>query len=116
MNHVTITIPPTEYENLTICIAIPDLAHVRAFSDQLHSAGKPWAGLFQGWDGEYIPSDPTPPPGSKMTFTPAEFVLGDSRVWFFGRMWETGDDQPPSETYNGPAAENGIAVDKVVYA
>jgi len=108
MKHATITIPPTEYENLTICVAIPDLAHVRAFSDQLHSAGKPWAGLFQGWDGEYIPSDPTAPPGSKMTFTPAEFVLGDSRVWFFGRMWEYGDDQPPSETCNGPAAEFAI--------
>ena len=114
MKHATITIPPTEYENLTLCVAVPELAHVRAFSDELHAVGKPWAGIFQGWDGEYIPSDPAPPPGSKMTFTPAEFVLGDSRAWFFGRMWEYGDDQPPSETCNGPAAGQGQMVDDLV--
>lgn len=116
MRHTTITIPPTEYEDLTICVAIPDLAQVRAFSDQLHQAGKPWSGLFQGWDGEYIPSNPTQPPGSKMTFTPAEFVLGDSRVWFFGRMWEDGDDYIPTETCNGPAAEQELVVDLQVFA
>jgi hypothetical protein len=77
-------------------------------------SGATWVGYFQGWDGEYIPSDPTPPPGSKMTFTPAEFVLGDSRVWFFGRMWEAGDDQPPSETCNGPAAGQAVGVEKAV--
>ncbi|MEZ4614748.1 MAG: hypothetical protein R2867_04420 [Caldilineaceae bacterium] len=82
MKQTTVTIPPTEYEDLTICVAIPDLEDVRTFSDQLHAVGKPWVGFFQGWDGEYLPSEPTPPPGSKMTFTPAEFVLGDSRVWF----------------------------------
>lgn len=106
MKFATITIPPIEYEDLTICVAIPDLIQVRAFSDQLHAVGKPWSGLFQGWDGEYIPSSEVSPPGSKMTFTPAEFVLGDSRVWFFGRMWEYGNDQPPSETCNGPAAQS----------
>lgn len=116
MKHATITIPPTEYEDLTICVAIPDLAQVRAFSDKLHKIGRPWAGLFQGWDGEYIPSDPTPPPGSKMTFTPAEFVLGDSRVWFFGRMWEAGDDQQPTETCNGPAVEQKVQTNIRVYA
>ena len=61
MKHATITIPPTEYENLTICVAVPELTDVRAFSDKLHAAGKPWAGIFQGWDGEYIPSDPARP-------------------------------------------------------
>jgi hypothetical protein len=112
----TITIPPTEYEDLTICVAIPDLEDVRAFSDRLHAAGKPWGGIFQGWDGEYLPSEPTSPPGSKMTFTPAEFVLGDSRVWFFGRMWENGDEQLPTETCNGPAAQETVACDGLVYA
>ncbi len=116
MKHTTITIPPTEFENLTICVAIPDTADVRAFSDKLHAAREPWVGIFQGWDGEYIPCDPAPPPGSKMTFTPAEFVLGDSRVWFFGRMWEYGDDEPPSETCNGPAAEELNPIDEPVYA
>ncbi len=116
MKHTTITIPPTEYEDLTICVAIPDLAQVRAFSDKLHMAGKPWSGFFQGWDGEYIPSDPTPPPGSKMTFTPAEFVLGDSRVWFFGRMWEDGNYQLPTETCNGPAVDQKTTMDALVYA
>ena len=116
MKYATITIPPTEYEDLTICVAIPDLAQVRTFSDQLHVAGKPWAGLFQGWDGEYIPSDPTPPLGSKMTFTPADFFLRDSRVWCFGRMWVDGDDQPPSETCTEPAVAQEIEVDRAVSA
>ncbi len=116
MKHATVTIPPSEYEDLTICVAIPDLAQVRTFSDQLHAAGKPWVGFFQGWDGEYIPTDPTPPLGSKMTFTPAEFVLGDSRVWFFGRMWEDGDDHPPSETCNGPAVDKVVSADALVLA
>lgn len=111
MKLTTVTIPPTEYEELTICVAVPDLAKVRSFSDRLHAAGQPWSGIFQGWDGEYVPSDSIPPVDSKMTFTPAEFVLGDSRVWFFGRMWEYGDDQPPSETQNGPATEQNIEVD-----
>jgi len=112
MKQATITLPLIEDEDLTICVAVPDLAQVRAFSDRLHAAGKPWTGFFQGWDGEYIPADPTPPLGSKMTFTPAEFVLGDSRVWFFGRMWEYGNDQPPSETCNGPAAEKVAEAEK----
>ncbi len=116
MKSITVTIPPTEYEDLTICVVTPDLDEVREFSDKLHAAGKPWAGLFQGWDGEYLPSEPTPPPGSKMTFTPAEFVLGDSRVWFFGRMWENGDNQPPAETCNGPAAQNSVVCDVLAYA
>lgn len=116
MKYSTITIPPIEYEDLTICVAIPDLEDVRTFSDQLHAAGKPWVGLFQGWDAEYLPSEPTPPPGSKMTFTPAEFVLSDSRVWFFGRMWENGDEQPPAETCNGPAAQGTVKHNVLVYA
>ncbi len=116
MRHTTITIPPTEHENLIICVAIPDLAEVRAFSDQLHAASQPWAGLFQGWDGEYTPSVPVAPPGSRMTFTPAEFVLGDSRAWFFGRMWEAGDDQPPSESCNGPAAGQAVDTNTLLYA
>ncbi len=32
-----------------------------------------------------------------MTFTPAEFWMGDSSVWGFSMMWEYGDDKPPSE-------------------
>lgn len=115
MKYATITIPPIQYEELTICVGIPDLAQVRAFSDHLHATGKVWIGCFQGWDGEYIPSDPTPPPGSKMTFTPAEFVLGDSRVWFFGRMWEYGDAEPPSESCNGPVAGQDASVEPMVY-
>jgi hypothetical protein len=110
MKRATVRIAPFKYEDLTICVALPDLAQVRAFSDALHKKGEPWSGCFLGWDGEYIPSDPTPPPYSKMSFTPAEFVLGDSRVWFFGRMWEHGDGHPPSETCNGPATENRLEV------
>ena len=32
-----------------------------------------------------------------MTWTPAEFWIGDATIWGFSMMWEDGDDQAPSE-------------------
>jgi len=32
-----------------------------------------------------------------MTFTPADFCIGESDIWFFSMMWEQGGDQPPVE-------------------
>ena len=33
-----------------------------------------------------------------MTFTPADFWIGDGAIWFFALLWENGNDQAPVET------------------
>ncbi len=63
----------------------------------LHRKGKAWHGDTFGWDAEYKPTRSEPPLDSKMTFTPADFLIGESGIWFFSVMWEHGDDQPPVE-------------------
>jgi hypothetical protein len=32
-----------------------------------------------------------------LPFTPADFCIGESGVWFFSLMWEHGKDAPPVE-------------------
>jgi len=32
-----------------------------------------------------------------MTFTPADFCIGESGIWFFSMMWERGKDAKPIE-------------------
>jgi hypothetical protein len=32
-----------------------------------------------------------------MTFTPADFCLGESGIWFFSMMWEHGAEATPVE-------------------
>jgi hypothetical protein len=32
-----------------------------------------------------------------LTFTPAEFCIGESGVWFFSLMWEKGTSATPTE-------------------
>jgi hypothetical protein len=32
-----------------------------------------------------------------MTFTPADFWIGESGIWFFALMWENGKDKDPVE-------------------
>ena len=81
-------------------IVVPDLREVRQFAHQLHKSGKVWAGEFQGWQAEYYPEQAEPPLDSRMTFTPAEFCIGESDIWFFSMMWEHGSDQPPVEFLN----------------
>jgi len=34
---------------------------------------------------------------SKMTFTPADFCIGESGIWFFSIMWENGRNYAPNE-------------------
>lgn len=80
-----------------IPILIPDLDDVRALSDDLHAAGIAWAGEAFGWSAEYNPEEAHPPLDSAMTFTPADFCIGESGVWFFSRQWEKGREQPPVE-------------------
>lgn len=77
--------------SLTIPIAIPDKEQVRAFAESLHSKGEPWSGEVFGWEAEYIPH-------RSETETPAMFSIGDSRIWFYGLMWELDDD--PTETHH----------------
>jgi hypothetical protein len=41
----------------------------------------PWKGEAFGWQAEYNPERPEPPLDSKMTFTPADFCIGESGIW-----------------------------------
>ena len=85
-------------ENVPIVpIVIPDLDEVREFAAKLHADGKPWKGEAFGWQAEYNPQRPDPPLDSKMTFTPADFCIGESGIWFFSLMWEHGKDKDPVE-------------------
>ena len=79
-------------------VFIPDQDELRAFANHLHALNKAWQGEAFGWDAVYNPSSSKPPPDSKMTFTPADFSIGDGAIWFFALMWEDGDDKPPTET------------------
>ncbi len=78
-------------------LVIPELNEVRGFAARLHAEGKPWHCEAFGWPAEYNPERSEPPLDSKMTFTPADFCIGESGIWFFSLMWERGRDQEPSE-------------------
>lgn len=78
-------------------IVIPDLNEVREFAKKLHAAGKTWKGEAFRWSAEYEPERPEPPLDSRMTFTPADFSIGESGIWFFSMMWEHGKDKDAVE-------------------
>ena len=78
-------------------IVVPDLDEVRAFAAKLHAEGKAWSGEAFGWQAEYNPERPEPPLDSRMTFTPADFCIGEHGIWFFSLMWEYGHDAAPVE-------------------
>jgi len=80
-----------------IPVVIPDLEKVREFAYQLHTKGKAWRGEAFGWQAEYNPQREEPPLDSKMKFTPADFCIGESNIWFFSLMWEEGKDSEPVE-------------------
>lgn len=80
-----------------IPIFVPDIDEVRRFAAKLHTEGKPWKGVAFGWPAEYNPERPEPPLDSKMTFTPADFCIGESGIWFFSLAWEHGHDAEPAE-------------------
>ena len=82
---------------MIVPIVIPRLDDVRQFADRLHAQGKPWKGEAFGWPAEYHPERAEPPLDSAMQFTPADFCIGESSVWFFSLMWEHGCDAPPVE-------------------
>lgn len=78
-------------------IVIPDLSEVRAFADHLHATGKRWQGELFGRPAEYTPESRKKPRDSKMRFTPADFWIGESGIWFFSLMWEHGKNKEPVE-------------------
>lgn len=81
----------------SIPVIIPDLAELRKFAAAIHAAGKFWQGDAFGWHAEYHPERAESPIDSKMKFTPADFCVGESSVWFFSLMWEHGSDAAPVE-------------------
>jgi hypothetical protein len=82
---------------LVVPVVIPDLDKVREFAYKLHRESNTWEGEAFGWQAEYHAERPEPPLDSKMTFTPADFYIGESGVWFFSMMWERGEDAEPVE-------------------
>lgn len=92
---VKVTIDP-EFTPI-IPVFVPNLEAVRALASELHVQKTDWQGTVFGWEGEYHASRAEQPEFSKMTFTPAEFWIGDATIWGFSMMWEDGDDQPASE-------------------
>lgn len=78
-------------------ITLPNLDEVRAFAATIHARGEEWKGEAFGWQAEYAPERPEAPLDSKMTFTPADFCIGESGIWFFSMMWERGRDAAPVE-------------------
>ena len=78
-------------------LLVPNLREVQSFAQHLHETGKPWSGEIFGWPAEYTPQSRKKPPGSKMTFTPADFWIGESGIWFYSLMWEHGKAEPPVE-------------------
>lgn len=78
-------------------VVIPDLSEVRAFAGHLHATGKHWQGEIFGWSAEYTPESRRKPADSKMRFTPADFWIGESGIWFYSLMWEHGKNKEPVE-------------------
>ncbi|MBI3119739.1 MAG: hypothetical protein HYZ00_13680 [Candidatus Hydrogenedentes bacterium] len=77
-------------ETALLPLAIPDLAEVEGFAKHLHALGRAWKGEIFGWPAEYTPERRKKPAGSKMPFTPADFRIGESGIWFYSMMWEKG--------------------------
>ncbi len=82
---------------VVVPVAVPDLDEVKAFAAKLHAKKKAWKGEAFGWQAEYNPERAERPLDSSMTFTPADFCIGESGIWFFSLMWENGSDEGPVE-------------------
>lgn len=87
----------SEDETIIVPIIIPDVEEIKTFADKLHARGQVWKGEIFGWQAEYTAESPEVPLGSKMTFTPADFCIGESDIWFYSLMWEHGKDNKPIE-------------------
>jgi hypothetical protein len=78
-------------------VLIPELGEVRRFASERHAEGISWSGDAFGWPAEYHPQRDELPLDSKLQFTPADFCIGESGIWFFSLMWEHGKNEPPVE-------------------
>lgn len=95
MQTVKIRLPLQVTGSPVLPLAIPDLTEVNAFAMHLHIIGKHWQGEIFGWSAEYTPESRKKPAGSKMRFTPADFWIGESGIWFHSLMWEQGKTHAP---------------------
>ena len=84
-------------EESIVPVSVPALDDVRKFAAELHAQGRDWKGEAFGWEAEYSAERPEPPLDSKLTFTPADFCIGESGIWFFSMSWERGRDAKPIE-------------------
>jgi hypothetical protein len=113
MNIVAVKVNRYEQEDantVTVPVATPDLAEVRALASRLHQIGKEFSGQFWGWPVQYDPElnedeaafqIPDKKGGywteHRPFWSPASFTIGESGVWFFSMLWENGSDRPPAE-------------------
>lgn len=95
MRTLKVNIPSDADPARAIPVAIPELTEVRALAEHLHALGRRWRGELYGWPAAYTPERRRKPQGSKQAFTPAEFWIGESGLWFFSLMWERGKDREP---------------------
>ena len=84
-------------DHAIVPVAVPALDEAREFAANLHARGEAWQGEAFGWPAEYNPERAEPPLDSKMGFTPADFCIGQSGIWFFSLMWERGREAEPVE-------------------
>jgi hypothetical protein len=96
-------------------VVIPDLNEVRKFAAMLHAIVMAWDGEAFVWPAEYNPERPEPPLDSRLTFTPADFCIGESGIWFFSMMWEHGRDANPVEFLDDRNIIQVLAEPKVTY-
>ena len=97
MRTVKAQIELEDEELITVPVIIPDVEEVKAFARQLHAKNQRWVGEAFGWQAEYTPERTQAPLDSNMTFTPADFCIGQSEIWFYSLMWEKGRDNEPVE-------------------
>lgn len=97
MRAVKAQIELEDEELIVVPVIIPGIEEVKAFADQLHAKNQKWAGEVFGWQAEYTPERSDAPLDSNMTFTPADFCIGQSEIWFYSLMWEKGKDKEPVE-------------------
>ena len=80
---VKVKIPVHDDYELILPLAVPDLKEVKAFANHLHSLGEYWQWKIFGWQAEYTSESDRKPEDSNRIFTPAEFWIGESGIWFF---------------------------------